>query len=285
MQRVWRFAGVFARGFASGTEAGIRPEYQAGEPDDDLTPSSDGIYATEPNPSHNGAHATTPLSTQPTPKFTGMGRNARDPRVRLIQNQCLKMSMGLFNHPQHSIGSLGFIGAIPGEGKTFLASVTATALAERSRRAVTLLDCNWENPSIHRGFGVPGAPGLAEWLRGECDLSAIRHAVSPFLHVIPAGDAGNDALALSERLRVMGASALLSAPDELLIADLPAVLTTDYGVTLPQALDAILLVVRAGVTQEAYIAEANRELLEAPLQGTILNATHSDIPRWLLRML
>lgn len=279
--------GLFSRGFAPGTESGVITDYQMDEVDVsfDSVDGEETALTPQPAPSSNGAHAPTPVTNRRTPALAGKGRAERDPRVRLIQNQCLKMSLGLFNRPQRITRSLGFTSSIPGEGKTFLASVTATALAERSHRAVTLLDCNWENPALHTQFNIPESPGLAEWLRGECDLSDIRHAVSTYLTVIPAGHASTDALALTERLRAIGVSAVASAPDELLIADLPSVLTTDYGALLPQVLDAILLVVRAGVTQEAYIAEANRELVDAPLEGTVLNATHSSIPRWILRLL
>jgi Mrp family chromosome partitioning ATPase len=214
-----------------------------------------------------------------------LGRAGNDPRVRFIQNQCLKMSLNLFNRPDRVTRSLGFTSAIPGEGKSFLATLTATTLAERAQRPVTLLDCNWEHSTQHETFQFPETPGLAEWLRAECALADVRRPVSQYLSLIPAGDAGVDSLALTERLRAMGASALLSNPDELLIVDMPSVLTTDYGALLPQALDAVMLVVRAGVTQEGYITEASRELADTPLEGTILNATRTDIPRWLLRLL
>lgn len=239
----------------------------------------------EPDTSSSGARQ---RLTTTNHRYTSAAKNngaASDPHVRLIQNQCLKMSLNLFNRPQRHTRSLGFTSAIPGEGKTLIASLTASALADRSHRSVTLVDCNWENPSLHAQLGVPNSPGLAEWLRRECDLADIRHSISPYLTVIPSGDASQDALALAERFRAIGATAILTLPEELLIADLPSALTTDYGALIAQALDAVLLVVRAGVTQEAYIAEASRELMEASVEGTVLNATRSSIPRWLLRLL
>ncbi len=166
-----------------------------------------------------------------------------------------------------------------------MATITASALAERGHRPITLVDCNWDDPILHTRFDIPNSPGLAEWLRGECELADIRHSVSPYLTVIPSGDGAEDALALAERLRATGANALLTSSEESLIADLPSALTTDYGALLPRILDAALLVVRAGSTQETYIAEASRQLADAPLEGIVLNATRSSIPRWLLRML
>lgn len=291
MFRASRLIGAFARAFAPDAESAVIANSQTNSQTNNANASEDkeaGVLAAvrqAQSAPTTGARAPVPVDPDYLRALKTLGRAGNDPRVRLIQNQCLKMTMNLFNRPDRLTRSIGFTSAIPGEGKSFLATLTATTLAERSQRPVTLLDCNWEHPTQHETFQLPESPGLAEWLRGECDLSDIRHAVSQYLSIIPAGISGVASLALTERLRGMGASALLSNPDEALIVDLPSVLTTDYGALLPQALDAVMLVVRAGVTQDGYIAEASRELAEAPLEGAILNGARSDIPKWLLRLL
>lgn len=295
MLRVSRIVGLFARGITQEAGTGAIADFRTGEADNDIS----DIAVSDISEDTRAGVALTPVAHNASPNVVRRSRLAsdrrssssgplaapRDPRVRLIQNQCVKISLNLFNRSDPPTRSLGFTSAIPGEGKTLLASATAIALAERGRRPVTLLDCNWDNPTLHTRFDLPHSPGLAEWLRRECDLADIRHTISPHLTVIPSGDASDDALALTDRFRGIGGQAILTAPDEVLVADLPAVLTTDYGAQLPQLLDAVLLVVRAGVTQEAYIAEANRELADSPLEGAVLNATRSYIPRWLQRLL
>jgi len=290
---------LVARGFTQEVSLGAVADFQVDELGGSVMRREGKAATLTPNPSDTPPNGARPKSPAIDHRHASIARKkgvkekekgakkgaANDPRVRLIQNQCLKTSLNLFNRPHPRTRSLGFTSAIPGEGKTFLASITAIAHAERSHRPVMLLDCNWDNPALRERFGLPDSPGLAEWLRRECDLADIRHTITPYLTVISSGDAAGDTLVLTERFRAIGAQAILTKPDELLIADLPAVLTTDYGALLPQLLDAVLLVVHAGVTQESYIAEASRELADAPIEGTVLNATHSAIPRWLLRLL
>ena len=219
---------------------------------------------------------------------TGVAKGARpgqrvDPRSALLQRQCLKMALGIFATAQ--VRSLGFTSAIAGEGKTFLASATAAALAGKANRPVVLVDCNWEHPSLHTLYNLPDSPGLAEWARGECELSQIRHQVAPMLTVIPAGMALGDAINITRKLSAHSIDSLLTDMNEVLIADMPAVLTSSYGSQLAHELDAVTLVVRARATWDSFVAEAQHELEEAQLEGVILNATQSRIPRWIQRML
>lgn len=288
MLRVSRIMGLLARGLTQEASSGVIDTPHDDEAVEGVTMDERLIDALKPSPPKPGPRPPRPRIPWPGrhgSALMGERIDVEDPRVRLLQNQCLKMSLALFNRTQRQTRSLGFTSALPGEGKSFLATITAAALAERSHRAVTLVDCNWDQPSLHSHFELANSPGLAEWLRRECDLADIRHTVSSYLTVIPSGEGSADAMELAGRFRAIGASTLLTQPDELLIADLASVLTTDYGAVLPQVLDAVLLVVRAGATPEAYIAEAQRELADVSVEGTILNAARSSIPRWLLRLL
>jgi Mrp family chromosome partitioning ATPase len=208
-----------------------------------------------------------------------------DPRSLLVQRQCLKLGLSIFSRPHKPARSLGFTSAIAGEGKSFLASALAVALAKHARRSITLVDCNWEHPAMYALFDLPESPGLAEWARGECSLTEIRHEVAPHLTVIPAGMALGGAIEVTRKLAAGGMHQLLADADEVLIADMASVLTTVYSAPLAQLLDAVALVVRAGVTWDTYIAEARHELEDATVEGLILNATMSRIPRWLQRIL
>jgi MinD-like ATPase involved in chromosome partitioning or flagellar assembly len=113
----------------------------------------------------------------------------------------------------------------------------------------------------------------------------IRHQVTPMLTVIPAGMALGDTINLTRKLSAHSIISLLSDMNEVLIADMPAILTSSYGAQLAQELDAVTLVVRARTTWDSFVAEAHHELEGAQLDGVILNATQSRIPRWIQRML
>lgn len=203
----------------------------------------------------------------------------------LLRHQCRQLCVALFFREQSPIHSLGFTSAVGGEGKTFLARLMATTAAHDSTGPTTLLECNWDHPSLHKHFGIPSTPGLAEWLRGECSEEDIRSQVSGHLFVIPAGDAREDAIKLLRHLQRGGLRHLRTAEDEVLIVDLPPILTTGYGALAASLVEAIMVVVQAGVTPNELIKDTCEHLKDLPVEGLILNQTKSRIPRWIRQLL
>ncbi len=77
--------------------------------------------------------------------------------------------------------------AVGGEGKTSLSSYLATSLAQSGMKTL-LIDADLRNPSMHRVFDLPQAPGLSELLRGEVQLAdAIIATPIADLYLIAAG--------------------------------------------------------------------------------------------------
>lgn len=205
--------------------------------------------------------------------------------AHLFQERCRQLSISLFFQDDSSVRSLGFTSALHGEGKTLLSVVTANQLANDSNMPVTLLDCNWEHPSVHEYYNVPSHPGLAEWIRKECKAESILHQVSRNLTVVPAGNGKKDALRLLSQIRQTGLKQMFSARNDLLIVDLPPIATAAYGQIAASLPDTVVLVVHAGVTPDIVIEEACAKLKNVPVHGVILNQFQSHIPRWLRQML
>lgn len=202
-----------------------------------------------------------------------------------LQERCRQLCLTLFFDEHAPIRSFGFTSPLKGEGKTFLATVTARVLANDSSEPVTLLECNWEHPTLHKYYGFDKTPGLAEWLRKECDESEIRHQATSNLTVIPAGDGKQDAVKLLQQLRREELMATLVPPNELLVVDLPAIVTTAYGSLAANLVDSLIIVVRAGVTPDALVTETCMQLKDYPVHGLILNRVESHIPHWLRQIL
>jgi len=78
---------------------------------------------------------------------------------------------------------------------------------------------------------------------------------------------------------------MLAHSGDLLIVDLPAIMTTAYGSLAASLVESLVVVVRAGVTPEAVIAETCMQLMDLPVQGVILNQLESRIPRWIRNLL
>lgn len=205
--------------------------------------------------------------------------------AQTLRIRCKQLCVSTFFQSHAPVRSLGFTSAIPGEGKSFLARVAAEAMADDDSIAVTLLECNWEHPSFSTDFNLAQGPGLAEWLRNECSLDAIRREAYHNLTVIPAGESKNNAIGLLRAFHQRGVLDVLNRPNEVVIVDLPSVTTTPYGQLAASMVDSLILVVRMGVTPESYITEANSMLKDLPMQGIIFNSVVSQVPRWLRQIL
>jgi Mrp family chromosome partitioning ATPase len=147
------------------------------------------------------------------------------------------------------------------------------------------LECNWEHPGLCEDLGLPGTPGLAEWLRGECSEAAIRHQFDHNLTIIPAGNGSRDAVRLLKQLQQKGLLEMLCSSNELLVVDLPPVVTTAYGALAASLLESLVIVVRAGVTTDLMVAETRELLKDLPVYGIVLNQVESRIPHWIRQLL
>jgi protein-tyrosine kinase len=204
---------------------------------------------------------------------------------RMLEDQCRQLCLSLFFREPNPVRSLGFTSSIEGEGKSFLALVTARILAHDSFNPVTLVECNWKHPVLHERFSIPATPGLAEWLRGECAEKDIRYQVECNLTVIPAGDGAQDAVKLLKRVQQHGLLKIFGQSDELFIIDLPPIITTGYGSLAAGLPDSIVVVVRSQVTNDSIVREACARLEEVPIHGIILNQWESRIPQWIQQLL
>lgn len=205
--------------------------------------------------------------------------------AQLLREQCRRLCLSLFFRTSAPVRSLGFTSALSGEGKSLLSLMTAQVLAEDSSTPVTLLDCNWEHPNVQQYYDFPPLPGLAEWVRGECSEAAIRYRVSRNLTVIPAGDSKQNTVRLLQHIRQEGLLTMLCRSNGLLIVDLPAILTTGYGTLAASLVEALILVVRAGVTPDLQVTETYTQMKDLPIRGVMLNQLESHIPRWIRQFL
>ena len=204
--------------------------------------------------------------------------------IQMLREQCERLCLTLFASEHTAIKSVGFTSAIGGEGKSFLATVTAQMLARDSLEPVTLVECNWMHPTLHEKFGIPATPGLAEWLRGSCNDSEIRYETGANLTVIPAGDGAYDAVKLLKRVQQYGLQKIFK-PDELLVFDLPPIIASSYGTLASSLVDTVVMVVQSGVTPSRMLFEACAQLRDVSVHGIILNQANSRIPRWIRQIL
>jgi Mrp family chromosome partitioning ATPase len=205
--------------------------------------------------------------------------------VHVLTEQCRQICLSAFFNEHAPVRSLGFTSSLGGEGKSFLSIITAQALADDSNSPVILVECNWDHPSLHKYFGIASSFGLAEWLRGECSEEIIRYEIGHNLTVIPAGRGKQDAVKLLHQIQQKGLLDLLAHSNDLLILDLPAVVTTAYGTLAARLVESLVIVACAGETHEALLAETLTRLEGLPVQGVVLNQIETRIPHWIQQIL
>jgi succinoglycan biosynthesis transport protein ExoP len=169
----------------------------------------------------------------------------------------------------------------PSEGKTTVVQNLGVVLAESGRK-VLLVDADFRRPHLHRKFGLPNEWGMIDLLSEDTPLSEY----SPEKLAVPTGVPGlsiipnrvtqdNVAKALySPRLRAT--LDMLSDRYDMILVDAPPILSVaDARIIAPLA-DALILVLRCGVTNRESAMEAYQRLQEdgVSLLGTVLTDYH-----------
>jgi protein-tyrosine kinase len=164
--------------------------------------------------------------------------------------------------------------AISGEGKTFVATNLAQAIARERDRKVLLIDGDLRSARLHFPLGAPLSPGLSEYLRDEAtEAEIIQHGQEGNLCFIAAGDeAGSDASELLSNGRLQKLLDRIAPLFDWVIVDSPPCLPVADASVLAGFVDSVLLVVRSKSTPSAMAQKARQELRKSNLIGVVLNA-------------
>jgi protein-tyrosine kinase len=162
--------------------------------------------------------------------------------------------------------------ALPGEGKTFVSTNLAQAIAKERERKVLLIDGDLRNPALHHPLGAPLNPGLSEYLRGQAsDSEIIQHGQEGNLCFIPAGQPGPDTSELLSNGMLQGLLDRLAPLFDWVIIDSPPCLPVIDASLIAGFCDGLLLVVRTRSTPAAAVDKARRELLKRKVIGVVMN--------------
>ncbi|HEY6751912.1 MAG TPA: CpsD/CapB family tyrosine-protein kinase [Rubrobacteraceae bacterium] len=171
--------------------------------------------------------------------------------------------------------SVVITGPESGVGRTTVCLGLGATLAAVGRK-VTIVDCNLDQPHLHRPFGRPNFIGLTSALEGSGSLENYGFEAAPNLRIIPTGPVlpglpGSWVLPnspkLVEAIRDLGESrdvVLLDAPVASEVLDAP----NFWG-----SFDGVLLVVHATRTPKGVARGFTDALLDARINlfGVVLN--------------
>jgi capsular exopolysaccharide synthesis family protein len=172
--------------------------------------------------------------------------------------------------------------AVQGEGKTFVATNLAAALAQLGRK-VLLVDADMRRSKIHKDFGLDGKLGLSSLLAdGSPPNGAAVETGVPNLTVLVAGDTPQNPAELLSSPAFADLLEWAKREFTYTVIDSPPLLAVTDARLLARLTDRVLLVARAGVTQGGALARAQRILRDSGTQvvGAVLNDVRSAKNRY-----
>lgn len=169
-------------------------------------------------------------------------------------------------------GSVVVTSPEPGAGRTSVCLGLGAALAGMGKRAA-IVDCNLENPQLHRMLGEPNFVGLTSGLEGSKTLEHYGYEVIPGLLAVPTGPVLLDPASRLEDGGIVEAVRGLRKSRDLVLLDAPVAERVLRSRNLSGGFDGVLLVVHASRTPKSVARETTDDLLEAGvnLLGVVLN--------------
>ena len=165
----------------------------------------------------------------------------------------------------------------PAEGKTFTAVNLALAEAHLAESSVLLGDFDLRRPIIHNLFQVDRAPGLSDYLTGQCSFSqALRHIEGMNLYILPAGSPVKNPLELLNMRQAKALFEELPRSFNWAIFDTPPLLFSADANLLSTLADGTVLVVKIGSTTFDNVTRAMQSLCENNVLGIVANGARAS---------
>lgn len=175
--------------------------------------------------------------------------------------------------------SIGITSPSSGSGKTLTAINLAAALATLSGKKTMLLDLDIGHPDVHSYFDYKPEFGLEDVLfeGASVEKAAFKPGLDDLV-VLPVRENNNNARQVlrSDNLRATLTSIKTDYPDYLVVANLPAISSTETAKLYSSLVDCMLLVAEDCVTRDAHFSKALKGLDKTTLVGTVLNRAKSQ---------
>jgi len=160
------------------------------------------------------------------------------------------------------------------EGKSLTAVNLSITMARESRQTVLLVDADLRKPSVHEIMGIPGNPGLKDYLLHHKPLEQLLvHPDIETLTVLPAGGRLDNSTELvgSVRMEALVREIKHRYPDRYVIFDCPALNNCPDALVLSSYIDGMVLVARADYTTGDELAKCMGMLKGRNIIGVVLN--------------
>jgi Mrp family chromosome partitioning ATPase len=182
---------------------------------------------------------------------------------------------------------LGIVSPGSSEGRTTLSLAVAAAMAEMYSRVVLVeLETDATSPTLCSEMKLGAEYGLQDYFEQQATLgSTLWPTKKEGLWFLPAGPVQTISSRLDTTVRTKKLFDELSQMFDIVIVDLPPLLTSEEGPPLVTGLTGIVLVASAGATTTDQIAQTLELCQPIPVKGVLLNKVRLRTPRWLASLL
>jgi capsular exopolysaccharide synthesis family protein len=161
---------------------------------------------------------------------------------------------------------------LPGDGKSTIAVNLATALAERGKRTVLLIEADLHRSTLTQQLSLKTGPGLAECLEGGMNpLCAVRRLEPLGWYLLTAGQPHGNPTELLQGDALSVVMQKLSPHFEWIVIDSPPVIPLTDALSLGRHTNASLLVTRAGHTPSEALERTIALLGREHVLGIVIN--------------
>jgi receptor protein-tyrosine kinase len=165
----------------------------------------------------------------------------------------------------------------PAEGKTFTAVNLALAQSHLAESSVLLGDFDLRRPIVHNLFQIDRAPGLSDFLLGQCTFAqALRRVEAMNLYLLPAGTPVKNPLELLNMRQAKLLFEELPRSFNWSVFDTPPLLFSADANLLSTMADGTILVVKIGSTTFDNVTRAMQSLCENNVLGIVANGARAS---------
>ena len=168
--------------------------------------------------------------------------------------------------------SLLITSPLPQEGKSTIALNLATALSERGKHTVLLIEADLHHPTLTEQLGLDGTLGLADCLEDGLDpISVIRRVEPLSWYLLSSGEPRSNPTELLQSEALTGLIQKLCTQFDWVLIDSPPVSPLTDALLLARQANATLLVAREGRTPRETLERAIALLGRQRVLGMVLN--------------
>lgn len=161
----------------------------------------------------------------------------------------------------------------PGEGKSTTSANLAIVFAKAGQR-VLLVDADMRKPTVYKTFQLSNNIGLSTLLStNESILEAVQQTMVDNLSVLPSGPKPPNPSELLGSQRMNQVINELKQSFDIVIFDMPPIVTVTDAQIMASKVDGTLLIVRENITNKESLSKAKEllKLVNAHVLGTVYN--------------